>query len=743
MKQNGTPRVLQTIAREHIPEDINLLPEILARIETRNRLAMKSKTKFITAFALVLFVLIMVLVGIPGVAKAIGQLFGYIPNVGVVNQAGPIRVLAEPASVTRDGITITVNHATLTIDRTLIDYGVSGVPLSAYPKSESSTEGCNKNPYLRLPDGKRIELNAPIPGGMNEAIFVLPCIFNTLSGTVPADWQLTLKFVPAPPEMTVMPVLEAIPTLPPAVTLPATPTSVGMDSTPIPSQPISLTINMAIPTSDGYILIGAIRVQDPNLSGYRVRDVLSLRDADGKKVSYSYPPDIDPGGLLGVKAKDAFAIQFQAAGVTFPLTIEYPGAALSQPELQATSEFELDTGDNPQPGQEWALDQDIELAGYRLKITSVKVGPWHDYRFTLNVPEAIDGVNVEVKGLSSTGHGSGSYSHGQISTSVAFKELPKGKLTFVFSDLVLASETQNWQAQWQPETLPAEWPTATPPAEPICLNGDPFLQALPLPDGFAGRVLLNDKNGETRLVMWNVDGSQPREFGSRNGRGTLSPDGQKLAFPSSDGITILDLSTNMSTVLPDQTESEIIWSPDNSLIAYVSSTDLYGVYVASVLGSSVPKKISNLGYELLTGWSPDGRLVYYAIPGANNDETFVLRSVDIESGATQDILTVENVARKVPLIKVSPDGDWVAYRVNIDNSLYIKAMDGNSPARLLINNPGMSLTGITWAKDSLLLGVGLRDSESKRGTVFLLKPSTCEAYHLPDLDGDLIGLFIP
>jgi Tol biopolymer transport system component len=196
-------------------------------------------------------------------------------------------------------------------------------------------------------------------------------------------------------------------------------------------------------------------------------------------------------------------------------------------------------------------------------------------------------------------------------------------------------------------------------------------------------------------------------------------------------------------VVSDQTETEIIWSPDGALIAYVSSTDLYGVYVAPVSGDSAPKKLSNLGYERLVGWSPDGQFVYYAIPAASDDETFVLRAVDVDSGATQDVLTVDNLARKAPLLQVSLDGKWVAYRVNIDNSLYLKAMDGQSPARLLIDNPGLAISGISWESTSHLLGVSLQDPQSQNGAVILLNPFNCELYRVPGLDGEINGLHLP
>ena len=142
------------------------------------------------------------------------KLFGYIPGVGIVNQSSPIRVLAEPVSITRDGINITVTSATLTGDRTQIEYRIFGVPQSAYPDREDVI-GCYPQEYLRLADGTQLTAvnygYQPIPADINEAVFVIPCIPNTLPGSAPENWEFPLQFVPAPADMVVMPVTELLP----------------------------------------------------------------------------------------------------------------------------------------------------------------------------------------------------------------------------------------------------------------------------------------------------------------------------------------------------------------------------------------------------------------------------------------------------------------------------------------------------------------------------------------------------
>ncbi len=52
-----------------------------------------------------------------------------------------------------------------------------------------------------------------------------------------------------------------------------------------------------------------------------------------------------------------------------------------------------------------------------------------------------------------------------------------------------------------------------------------------------------------------------------------------------------------------------------------------------------------------------------------------------------------------------------------NSSLYIKAMDGKSPARVQIDNLGMTVSGIAWDKESHLLGVSLVAYDTQAGMV--------------------------
>ena len=163
-----------------------------------------------------------------GVAYAISRSLGYIPGVGIVEQGVPIRVLAEPVSVERDGITLTVTDAVLSADKTVVVYTIENVPWNAISHQED-VPGCYAEGQIRLPNGSLLVpqtgsggmdesgrwetrmVYSAVPPEINDAEFLLDCIRETLPGKAPENRELNLRFVPAPPDMQIMPVVE-IPT---------------------------------------------------------------------------------------------------------------------------------------------------------------------------------------------------------------------------------------------------------------------------------------------------------------------------------------------------------------------------------------------------------------------------------------------------------------------------------------------------------------------------------------------------
>ena len=115
--------------------------------------------------------------------------------------------------------------------------------------------------YLRLPDGTRLAREnygfEAIPVDVDEAVFIIPCIMNTLPGEVPENWELPLRFVPAPADLTVMPVHEE----PTATPLTDSTSDDNASTTSALPMDNALSVDKVIETEDGYILIGQFQPQ--------------------------------------------------------------------------------------------------------------------------------------------------------------------------------------------------------------------------------------------------------------------------------------------------------------------------------------------------------------------------------------------------------------------------------------------------------------------------------------------------
>ncbi len=696
---------------------------------------------WVLASVIALLMVGILLIGPQRVLAAMRGLFGYIPGVGIVEQGAPIRVLAEPVTVTRDGISITVASATLTGDQTHIEYRIFGVPRDAYPKRED-VAGCIERPYLLLVDGSRQEVDAPVPANINEATYVMPCIFDTLPGTVPTDWELPLKFVAAPPELTVMPVIELSPS---PETNPAQNTiahNENATSTPATPEDHSVTVSKEIDTEDGYILIGSFQPQTQ--AGERIQLTgETLKDASGKEVPYTYPMDVSPDSPDPNAGGSGWAMQFKGRGLTFPLTITFTGVPVHEADPTATAEFTFDAGSNPQPGQEWTINQDIELAGHTLKLISITADSRGGYSFRFQ-GDKVYGVGVQIAGFTAVGGGGGSSPEGLVNVSVAYAQMPTGVLTVILSHLTVTGDPLTWHGQWTPANPRTDFPTPQPG---VCLAADGLGNLAQVPDNLAqGKALIYEQlegSDQWGLVLYNLDGSSKQVVAADAAWGALSPDGSQVAYSpfskSEVDIHILDLNSQSVRTLHGVSGTGYHWSPDGKQIAYSASggNAINGVFVVNADGTN-NRQVSELSYETLLGWSADGTRLYFAAPYTGGSPWKVY-AYDLSSGATTELSTIENGTPKALNPTLSADGQWIAYRGKDNSSLYLVHPDG-SEMHLVLDSVGA--VGIAWTSSGWL-GVSLYHTNSSDGPVILVKPDGCVAYLLPGLHGELDGLWIP
>ncbi len=227
--------------------------------------------------------------------KCMKRMLGYIPALPVEEHTS-LRVLAAPVSATRDGITLTVEQATLTQEKTVVLYTVEGIPQAARPKGESAPACQPAMPTLSLPDGTRLQMEGgegrgwengyqshmtfpPIPAGVDTAQFELPCLSDVAPGAAPQDWELSLRVVPAPPDLTVAPVIE--------VATPAAATAAPMPVSQVASEPflgITLNLESMTQTERGYILVTSLRWEGSHFNGVGTNSyqAMHLSDATGK-----------------------------------------------------------------------------------------------------------------------------------------------------------------------------------------------------------------------------------------------------------------------------------------------------------------------------------------------------------------------------------------------------------------------------------------------------------------------------
>ncbi len=376
--QIESSHLLESVAQSLAPHNTDLLPRIRAAYQKEKR--MRPVRRITAAILIVLLAFTILFLTVPDVAMAMRRIFGFIPGVGIVDQSAAIRVLAEPVSMTRDGITLTVEQVVLTSDKTVIIYKTEGVPQEARPKGESGF-ACNPStPTLLLPDGTKLNINGgsgtdtqfnfylpPIPADVNTVKFLLPCLLDVAPAAAPQDWELTLRFVSASPDMTVVPVIEIATPLP----LPLVPDSVSVAES---DSFMGLTYHLESMqrTEQGYILETSIQWEAGLYadSGVGTGADVTLTDANGNAIDLSFLQDqkynlpVKPRrGLMGYSINNE--------PFTAPLTLTLPWVGANLP-LDSKLQFTFDPGANPQPGQEWKINQSIDVLGHLVKIVSAR-----------------------------------------------------------------------------------------------------------------------------------------------------------------------------------------------------------------------------------------------------------------------------------------------------------------------------------------------------------------------------------
>lgn len=387
----------------HVP-DAN--PDFVKQL--RNQLVkgpatMKPRTVFrpIWAMAFVLILAILIF-GAPEIAAAFGRVFGYVPDVGLVETTNGLRILAEPASVTRGEVTLTITQVFVYEDHVELTYEVNGID----PVYGNTSDMCgayhpdnnfwsDADADLRLPDGTIVRRDYAgeyqsenryamkpiyainVPAEVMEMTMVLKCLPFTKLGAVPEDWEVPFKLISIPAGTVVgHPVIEVEQS---TQEVNASPTA-----EPASAPKVTMTLERIVSIDSATIFYLNFHMADHDPSLISIMPVGAyMIDSQGQRIqligNFVWQPfDHRDGALFefvsaSKPAEGPFTIFVEK-------TVAYYAPLYTDPPQASAEElsFTFDAGSDPQQGQAWTLDESFQIAGRDLKVTSARAITYED-----------------------------------------------------------------------------------------------------------------------------------------------------------------------------------------------------------------------------------------------------------------------------------------------------------------------------------------------------------------------------
>jgi hypothetical protein len=390
----------------------------------------------IAALSLAMLGLLIIAIGPQRVWASVNQLIGYLPGIGFFRNDGQTLYLAQPVSTEVDGVSLTVKQAVADKDLVVIDYEITG--LKAKQSSETFTCMYDSNELL-LPDGSKMHVTGGNSTGDGDGIQAR-VEFQALKGSVkqvtlvagrqdqdpsckaPAELKAELALVPAPAGLSAAQVSEF-------------PTDQA-DSKPIVSNAaggIQFTIDRIADLPQGYVISSHATGDNREWQNiWPEFDKMKITDASGAQVDFQPSND--------VSGENEFGIQINRKDIQFPLKISV-GSVLVTGSPEELPSFSFDAGTNPQIGQEWPINQVVDVLGQKVTVEKARAladeaNAEHDqgYEFTVSYDNNVQFLNLGLKDPGEYAEGSGSDrpngDHGRLIETYFTKGLPSGHLTF-------------------------------------------------------------------------------------------------------------------------------------------------------------------------------------------------------------------------------------------------------------------------------------------------------------------------
>ncbi len=375
MKKSKYSRILDNVLDEQVPQDHHLAPQILARLQKNKGANMSKRMKVLVPVLTVMLAIL--LFTVPAVAQAIQRWIGYVPGFGLV-QEGTVRVIDQPVEITKDGITLTVTEVTSSSKKTIIKYNLKNIPITAMVE-EDSCKGQDARPDLVLSDGSERYLVGlggevsekgyffeatynGVPENITEMTLVIKCLSQTIPGSISWQWDVPLSFDPQKPVLTMAPVFEV-------------PTANDQPEAANTEVNVKLEVKQIITLSDGYILSGSMSVDA--VEGLTVEESdgyledMVIKDANNVTLTPLRVPD-EFTIERNIESSNQFNWEVQISGqnVAWPLTITV-NSVNAVTSAFPVSTFQVDVGQNPEPGQKWMIEKDVPLGPKFVHVVSM------------------------------------------------------------------------------------------------------------------------------------------------------------------------------------------------------------------------------------------------------------------------------------------------------------------------------------------------------------------------------------
>lgn len=699
-----------------------------------------------------LFIVLMattLIIGPQKVLAAVQGWLGYVPGVGFVAEGAPLRVLSEPVSQEREGVTVTLEQVLSDSQQTTLLFRVNGLSIEkANVLGEDIATG--SIPELVLPDGSHLKQKdgggdgwgtgyesrlyfEPIPQGVEQAVLLIQVLQGYPQGVGPENWQIPFKLVKAAGEVTLMPVQVIEPTATAQLATQAAPAL------------MELRLTRTVELDNGYLLQGVYAWDAAKYNSLSVAPGdIEVTDANGNILAQEYPfgvQDVDYN--MANEQPWATRVLDKAAPGPWTITVRH-----AYTDRRFDLPFTVDFGSAPQSGQTWQIGQTFDLEGHSLKVISATLSGQGDGTyavvFYLQGDDGLQSASIYDPTRYSFGSGPGAGGElGNLTATVNFDVVPVGKHEFKVNSAYLRLDGA-WSVAWQPTGNADGQPTATQPGQTACLNNEVWqqLQSEPgsIPAGVGGMLLVYAKpegESEYAVFLMNLDGSE-RQKVTTWPSASLSPDGKVLAIADDAGIVLQNLISGSKTRVAGSgsTDWRPVWSPDGKWVAYNHGQGDVQIAVASADGSQNKVLSSDTSNRNTVSWWPDSsRIVFtdFIDTGA-----MIFNTIDLNGQVSSLFIAGEGMKYSNPA--VSPDGTQLAYETRVAGSMnygiYLSSLDGMSKT-LLAQIDALAVNSALWSKDGNWLLLNVTDSVNE--TNVLINPETCQTILLAGVSGKVLS----